>query len=40
MELYKSHDIIKYVNSNYANNSEDWKSIMSYYFFINKVIII
>lgn len=40
MELYKSHDIIRYVNSNYTGNHKDQKSIIGYYFFINRTIVI
>ena len=40
IKLYKSYDIIEYVDSNYLSNPKDQKSIMSYYFFINRAIVI
>ena len=40
MESYKPNDIIRYADSNYASNPKDWKSIMGYYFFMNRAIII
>ena len=39
MESYKSHSIIKYVDSNYASNLKDRKSIIGYYFFMNRAVI-
>lgn len=40
MESYKSHVIIKYADSNYANNCKNWKLFMIYCFFINRVVVI
>lgn len=40
MELYKPYSTIEYINNNYADNLKDWKSIMSYCFFINGAVFI
>lgn len=40
IESYKPYNIVKYADNNYANNLKDQKSIISYYFFINRAVVI
>lgn len=40
IKLYKPYGIIGYAVSNYVGNLKDWKSIISYCFFMNKAIVI
>ena len=40
IESYKPHGIVGYVNSNYTSNLKDQKLIISYYFFMNRAVVI
>ena len=38
--INKMYVFIRYTNSNYTHDSEDWKLIIEYYFYLNNTIIV